>query len=122
MAEFDPFREISKIQSRISKSISTAFKEYKKPFGHMTQTSKFIYAEFKLPGMEKKDIDFQINNRYMTVSAEKKKQIKANNAQEKIEVGYFRKVSLPSCVNPSKAKIAFSDGMLKISIPKKKIK
>ena len=122
MAEFDPFREISKIQSRISKSISTAFKEYKKPFCHITQNSKFVYAEFKLPGMEKKDIDLRINNRYMTVSAEKKKQIKVNNVREKIEANYFRKILLPSGINPSKAEVAFSNDILKISIPKKKIK
>ena len=122
MAEFDPFVEISKIQRRISKGISTALKGYKKPFGHMTQNSKFVYAEFKLPGMEKKDIDFKINNRHITVSAEKKKQIKTIDGQDSVEANYFRKISLPSGVNPDKAQVTFSDGILKISIPRKKIK
>ena len=122
MEEFDPFVEIDKLHLRIRRGISTALKGYKKPFGHITQNPKFVYLEFKLPGMERKDIDLKINSRHIIVSAEKKKQVKTQKSLENIEAGYFRKVSLPTGVIPKKAKINFSQEVLKISIPKIKVK
>lgn len=76
----------------------------------------------ELPGLEQKDIDLKVNDKYLRLSGEKK-----TEAEEKGE-GYYRMeraygrfervVELPCEVNNEQVSAKFHNGVLTVSIPK----
>ena len=76
----------------------------------------------ELPGMEKKDIDIEINDNLIVIKGEKKMNQEIN--EEKYshrEVAYgkiMREIALPEKVNQEKTKATYENGLLKILLPK----
>lgn len=82
---------------------------------------KELEIQAALPGIKKQDLEIAINNHCLT--------IKASNQQDKTTEGkYYRReicrgslqrtISLPANIDENKADASFSDGILKITIPK----
>lgn len=76
----------------------------------------------EIPGVDKKDLDIEIGDDYITLRGEKKE------AEEHKEEDYYykesfhgkflREISLPEKVKSDAAKATYENGILKISIPK----
>ncbi len=83
-----------------------------------------VYAKVALPGVEPENINVSIENDILTLesSTEKKSEIDEKNYYRKeIRYGSFRRnVQLPSHVQGDKAEAEYENGILKISIPKRK--
>jgi len=85
-----------------------------------------VIAEVELPGVDSKNIDVEVKNNVLRVEAkqEEKKEVKEKGYYRK-EMGakYFKRaVSLPTEVIGEKAEAEYTDGVLKVTIPKAKPK
>jgi HSP20 family protein len=90
------------------------------------ETDDKVVAEVELPGVDPKNIDVEVKDNVLKVEA------KAQEKKEVKEKGYYRKemgaryfkrqVTLPTEVMEEKAEAEYSDGVLKVTIPKEKPK
>jgi len=81
-----------------------------------------LAVKVDLPGVKKKDIELNVTDNSVEISAEHKEeeQEKRKNflRKERSEVSYYRTLPLPEKVISSKAKATLTDGVLNITIPK----
>ncbi|MCB9357724.1 MAG: Hsp20/alpha crystallin family protein [Calditrichaeota bacterium] len=79
-----------------------------------------IHAE--LPGMREEDINITLNNNILTISGEKKREVKEekdNFVRVERSYGKFeRSFSLPNNVVGDRVAANYADGVLKIALPK----
>ena len=79
-----------------------------------------IHAE--LPGMREEDIQITLNNNILTISGEKKREVKENKDNfVRVERSYGkfeRSFSLPNNVVADRVSASYADGVLKIGLPK----
>lgn len=101
---------------------------YRKPLVNTSETDKDIVTEIEMPGLNKKDIQVSVTEDGIEVKAESKSEVehkdekKGTYRAEKSYSGFYRKLSLPPNVDPSKADAEYKNGVLKITLPKLKIK
>ena len=80
------------------------------------------YIEVAAPGLKKEDFEIKLNNNQLTISAkqEQKSEEKTENYTRK-EFSYSsfeRSFRLPKNVNTEQIQAAYTDGILKIDLPK----
>ena len=90
------------------------------------ETNGEVVAEVELPGVDPKNIEVEVKDNVLKVEAkaEEKKEIKEKGYYRK-EMGarYFkRQVSLPTDVIGEKAEAEYTEGVLKVTVPKTKLK
>ncbi|MBV8668839.1 MAG: Hsp20/alpha crystallin family protein [Candidatus Eremiobacteraeota bacterium] len=77
--------------------------------------------EVALPGIDKKDVDIEIEGNRLTVSgkfaAEEKDAGKRYHYRELRRGGFVRSMTFPEDIDPAKVTAAFDSGLLKIEIP-----
>ncbi len=121
--EWDPFVEILKLQTRLNERIGLAFKGFRKPHSHVSHSAKKVEIEVKLPNTSKKDVKLKINPKAVIIQAERKtrksKKTKSDYTKSEEYSGFFRKIYLSPGLDVKNAKAKFSNGNLKILIPKK---
>ena len=90
-----------------------------------TEEGVTIWAE--VPGLDKKELDLSIAGNVLTLKGEKKAPAKAEKSDrhrllrdETWSGSYHRAISLPDSVDPDKVSAEFHDGILKITVAKKK--
>ena len=80
--------------------------------------------EVKTPGFEKKDLKVAVKNGVLTVAGCRKEERKAKTAggwsETSSESRFVRSMALPSGVDAKKAKINYSNGELRLTLPKQK--
>ncbi len=80
-------------------------------------------VEADLPGVDKNDVDINVTDDTIEISAEKRQEKTGENEgyveRERTYRGYYRTIPLPDEVNPDKADAEMKNGMLKITLPKK---
>jgi HSP20 family protein len=81
-----------------------------------------IVIKAELPGMDKKDISVDIENRVLTLSGERNydNEVKEENyyRRERATGKFKRAFNLPADVDEDQIKADFKDGVLKVEIPK----
>jgi HSP20 family protein len=90
------------------------------------ETDSSVVAEIELPGVDPKNIEIEVKDNILRIEAraEEKKEVKEKGYYRK-ETGsrYFkRQVSLPAQVTEQKTEAEYSDGVLKVTMPKVKPK
>jgi HSP20 family protein len=91
-----------------------------------TEEGVTIWAE--VPGLDKKELDLSIAGNVLTLKGEKKAPAKADKDKDRNRLlrdetwsgSYHRSLSLPDSVDPEKVSAEFRDGILKITVAKKK--
>lgn len=81
-----------------------------------------IIVQAEIPGIDKKDLDIEVGDDYLTIKGEKKA------SEEHKEEDYFykesfhgkfvREISLPEKIKTDAAKASYENGILKVVIPK----
>ena len=98
----------------------------KTPRANVYETDKELIIEAELPGADPKKINVDVENDVLRIEAkteEKKEEKKKGYYRKEIITGSYKRVMpLPKEVIGGKAKADYEDGILKISIPKKKVK
>lgn len=81
-----------------------------------------IVVKCELPGVDRNDIDVQVENNVLTVRGERKreKEVKSDNVyRTERSYGLFsRSFTLPVTVDTEKIKAEFRDGVLHVTLPK----
>ena len=121
---FDVFNDMDKLFNnyRINDSIINDDDSFWIPsFDIIESTNSFILST-DLPGLEKKDINIDINDRVLTISGERKTNIKKDNDDwlyNELRYGRFsRSFTLPESINENKIKANFKNGVLNLEIEK----
>ncbi len=81
-----------------------------------------VVVKAEIPGIDKKDLDISVGEDTVTIKGEtqhEEKEEKGDYYRCEISRGAFsRTVALPAAVDSAKAKAAFRDGMLELTLPK----
>ncbi len=94
------------------------------PSVNIKENTDLFEVEMAVPGMKKEYFKVELNNNYLTISAEKKNETenKADERYTRKEFSYSsftRSFSLPELVENDKIEAKYEDGILKIAIPKR---
>ncbi len=88
----------------------------------MEETASGYLVVADLPGINKKDIKVEISGRLLTISVERKDAKETESRQiyrQEQDYGYFlQTVTLPVDANPASVTSDYSNGVLKINVPK----
>ena len=88
----------------------------------ISETETQYVVDVELSGIEKKDIDLNIENNRLTISGERKFEKTEDGKQyHRVETSYgtfSRSLQLPENVNPDSIKASYKDGILNVSIDK----
>ncbi|MEM4368419.1 MAG: Hsp20/alpha crystallin family protein, partial [Candidatus Anstonellales archaeon] len=103
-----------------------ALSEYRPALLDMWEDDKNIYLEAEIPGVEKKDIKVTVDDNSVEIKAESKFEEKKEDKKkgyyrlERRYSGFYRCLELPKSVDKEKAKAEYSNGVLKVTLPKLK--
>ena len=92
----------------------------RRPLTEFEEKDMDIIAKFELPGIDKKDIDINISENRIEVSAKHKEEKKDKKAYSLSQTDFYKSVALPEKINTEKVKASFKNGVLKITMPKQK--
>ncbi len=101
-----------------------------RPAIEIKQTDKNYKIKVQLPGVDKDDIDVQLDSDFMTITAEIQEEKEEKEEQEKNEKynttefrygKYQRTISFDHPIKPFETKAKYKNGVLKITVPKQYI-
>ena len=133
IVRWNPWGEMSTLQNRINHLFSEPFfrggsedDELRMgawlPAVDMFDDDDKIVIKAELPGMDKKDISVDIENRVLTLSGKRNydNEVKEENyyRRERAYGSFKRAFNLPADVDSDQINADFKDGVLKIEIPK----
>ena len=106
-------------------SLTSTF-NFKPFFSRMTvdmkETENEIIINAEIPNIDKSNLDVEINNNVLTISAERKEETSNSTTKSHIsEISYgkiLRSIILPTKVDKDKIKAQYVNGVLKIALPK----
>lgn len=82
-----------------------------------------ILVELELPGLKDKDVNVSVEEDHLIVEGTRNRSTERKEEDafysERMYGGFHRVVHLPASVDADKAKAAFNDGLLTITLPKK---
>lgn len=95
------------------------------PAVNIRETNTEFDIEFAAPGYEKKDFNIKVEGNVLTISAEKKNEASDENKRytrkEFAYTSFSRAFNLPESANSDKVDARYTDGILKLVIPKKEV-
>jgi len=75
------------------------------------------YVRAELPGVDRKDINVEMVDDYLTISGNRK--VFGADGKTTEEVGFSRSVSIPDPVQADKVAAAYENGVLTVTLPKR---
>lgn len=126
---WNPFREMEELLDRYTvparrlsttdsdKSVETG---YWAPVVDIMETDDDFILRVELPGVEKDDVQVNIDNRIMTIKGEKKNETEDRkiHRSECIYGSFVRNFTLPQDVEIDKVEAAYKNGILNLTLPK----
>ena len=131
LVKWTPKRNMLNVFDDVDKMVNQAFGHSTRgteitsqlqPLLDVYETNSAIEVSIDLPGVEKKDVEVNVSNGFLTISGERK-----NTAGESTEGRFWqetlfgtfkRSFELTDAVVEDKIKAQFKNGVLKISLPK----
>lgn len=98
-----------------------------RPAIELKQNDKEYKVKVQLPGVKKEDINVELNNDYITISAETKEEKEEKGENEKVHTSefrygkYIRTVSFDNPIIGDKCVADYNNGVLMITLPKQEI-
>lgn len=98
-----------------------------RPAIELKQTNKDYKIKVQLPGVNKDDIHVDLNNDYMTVTAEIKNEKTEKDEAEKVHTSefrygkYTRTMSFDNPIKSDECMAEYKNGILSLTLPKQKI-
>lgn len=131
---WDPFRDLMTLREKMNRLFEEAFitrgEEKELVSGTWTpsvdvyETENALILSAEVPGIEENDIEIKIENSTLTLHGERKfeKETKEENFHriERAYGSFHRSFTLPNYVDQDKIKAEHENGILKITMPKKK--
>lgn len=125
--ELNNFLRDTFMESVFSHPLNLRKKSTWRPAIELKQTEKEYKIKVQLPGVEKDDIQIEVNNDYLTISAEVKEEKSSKDDEERISTcefrygKYVRTVSFESPVKSDDSIAEYKNGILMITVPKQNI-
>jgi HSP20 family protein len=92
------------------------------PLCDIYEDGESIIVKTELPGVDRNDIDVQVENNVLTIRGERKreKEAKADNVYraERFYGSFSRSFTLPVTVDTERIKAEYRDGILHVTLPK----
>lgn len=129
LVRFDPFRDISTLQSRINTLFSDAFtrgsedaRESWAPAVDIFERGEDLILRAEVPGVAKEDIDLHIEGNVLTVRGQRVRDTEVREeSYHRVERSYgsfSRSFTLPSTVDATRIVASSKDGVLEVVLPK----
>lgn len=132
LVRWDPFRELTGLQSSINRLFDDNFRFLKSPERTFEQgfsfpvdikdTPEAVLVKAELPGMNKEDIRVNFKDSMLVIKAERKQEEKAEGANHlRIERNYgsfARSFSVDVPIKREEIKARYQDGVLEVVLPK----
>ena len=130
---WDPFRDLNTLQDRMNRLFEDAGRGMRNeepasttiwsPAVDIYETEGEIVVKAELPGMDRKDIQLNLENNVLTIRGDRRfeKETKEDNYQriERSYGGFSRSFSIPTTVDEDQIRADYKDGVLKVALPKK---
>ena len=127
-----PFRNLSTLRDEIDRLFEPPFenwlpntREYSSgwlPPVDLFEDKDTLIVKAELPGMKQEQIDIALHDGVLTISGERKEEQNYKEAEthrsERLRGRFQRTLSLPASVDTDKAKAAYKDGILTVTLPK----
>src|SRR3989338_7564454 len=127
-------KEMRRVQKRMSNLFSGVDEpfvdeewgeDYRRAWADFLETENEFIIAVELPGVEKDDIELNIDEKLLTIKASKKQE-KEEKDEEKYSysrsyAGFARSITLPEAADVENINAEFRNGVLKIKIPKRKV-
>ena len=120
VANFDPFREMEEFERRFwgSNPVTTAFRT------DVEDTGDAFKLEAELPGFDKEDIQIDLDNDTLTISAEhnsdkKEEDKKRNFVKRERYFGSFTRSFDVTGIDVDRIEAEYNNGVLTLTLPKK---
>lgn len=116
---FDPFRDFDRLFGEVSRTTQQGLAM------DLYRTGDHFIAEFDLPGIDPSTIDIDIDDRTLTVRAERSSSVEEEGedngvqwlVRERITGTVARQLSLGRGLDANKIEADYTDGVLKVVIP-----
>ena len=139
IVRWEPFRDLVSLQERMNRLFDESYRSRTgagaghdddwalggswAPSVDIYEHEGNIVLKAEIPGVEPKDVDIRVENNTLTLRGERKldQQIKRDN-YHRVERSYgvfTRSFTLPNVVDQEKIKAEYTDGVLKLTLPKR---
>ncbi len=92
------------------------------PLMNIEETKDVYRISIEVPGMEKDDIDIEVKDNVLTISGEKKEEVKSEDStfyrRERRFGKFSRSISLPNDINVDGIDAEYKNGVLTLTLPK----
>lgn len=121
LVKWDPFSELSALQKQFfGDDWMSPLKGVNIPTTDVYTKDNELVIEAHLPNFEQKDIDIQVENNALVISAERHEKEKDKDKKYVVRESsssFYRRVALPARANADSVQAQLDDGVLKINIP-----
>ena len=133
LMRFEPYREIATLQDRLNRAFGPSFGRPERedemnlaawaPPVDIAEEKDRILITAELPGFKEDQIEIQTENGMLTLRGERKFEKETDSrSYHRVERSYgqfVRSFSLPNNVDREKIRADFSNGLLKVELPKR---
>lgn len=121
LTKWDPFAELSALQKQFfSDDLVSPFKGVNIPTTDVFTKDNNLIVEAHLPNFEQKDVNIEIENGALVISAQKHEKEEDKSKQYVVRESsssFYRRVALPKRADADKIEAHLDDGVLKVSVP-----
>ena len=133
-AEWDPLKELAKVQDRMNHLFESALARTNfdagggidtwTPTADVHETDSHLVLSLELPGVDQKDIDLRVDGDELVVEGERRMTRETSKGEQfhRVERSYgkfSRRFAVPSTVNRESVAAVYRNGVLQITLPKK---
>jgi HSP20 family protein len=133
IVRWEPFRELSSLQTEMNRLFNTAFGDLPNggtggaarrwmPAMDLLETDEDFVLRADLPGMTESDVNIELEDNVLTVSGERKAEREDKREgfyrMERAFGSFSRSLTLPKGVDPEAVSASFDQGVLEVRIPK----
>lgn len=130
LARWEPFREVESLQRQLNRLFDEIAPTGRRgeegitfiPPAEVEETSDAVHLKVEVPGVDPKDLDVQVSPEAVSISGERKSEIKTEErgiTRTEFRYGRFQRViPLPIRVQHDQVQAEYKDGILKLRLPK----
>jgi HSP20 family protein len=128
---YEPFRELETLQRQMNHLFDDFWAPVPKPWtaafattppAELEETADAILLKLELPGMNPSDLDVQVMEEAVAISGERKSENKTEEGgvtRSEFHYGSFQRlIPLPTRVQNTNVQAEYTDGILRLTLPK----
>lgn len=121
LVKWDPFTELSALQKQLfGEDFITPFKGINIPTTDVYTKEDQLTVEAHLPNFNQEDVDIQVENNALVISAERHETEKDKDKKYVVRESsssFYRRIALPERADSDKIEANLEGGVLKVSVP-----